>query len=101
MDTLSPAMMWHRPLGMVALLVGCAGAAVLGRAAIQVVECDIAGMPVDWPGLLTLPFGRNDLYLPLFVAAFLAMELVQNGWRNSALRRALHAEDSSTRTDLV
>ena len=86
---------------LVKLLFGCAVAVVPALVVTGLGAAAFSPAPIDWSDLFAATFDRNDLYLPLFLVAFLTIELVQNGWQKSALRRVLQAQDPSTRTDLV
>ncbi len=101
MDRLSPVTTGRRLLWIGAMLLGCTAAASLGRALTSTVTAALAGAPIGWLDLLALPSERVDLYLPLFLVSILLIELVQNGWQKSALRRLLGQSDASTRTDLA
>src|SRR5436190_21566987 len=100
MQRLSPLALWKNLLWSGAFLIGCALATLIIRVMGSLVMAYTAGLSVQWSDLAGVLFNQIDLYLPLLVTAFLAIELVQNGWDKSALHRLLRNENASTRTDL-
>ena len=92
---------WSGVLSLGILFVACGIVAALAHVAVRMAAAAISGTSIGWDALFADTLDTNNLYIPLFLAAFLLIEAVQNGWRNSAFRRVLWAGDTSTYTDIV